>query len=580
MTTAYLYLEDKKYRLLSFDFSFNQRTGTNNKPTGIPKGGEIQVTVESSKDVTMLNWTVHNNMQKKGRIVILGRDGASIDFKVEFAQAYATMADYYYNSQSSEPMEYSITITPGILRFNGNNAVTYKNYWGNLTAFDEVIPNTYTSQEDQKEPRLLKGWWTSDSDGCNPISKANLGDYVYFHVQTKDIEIGQQINCQLWEYDHFFGIDYLNVDENKFPKHEINKTATVQEIDGDTIATAKLELKDSWTKMITDDNGDQLELYCNVSYKNLKKELPASRNDVLFVGFNKRTLYFKTPLATHNLPEFISYDGDPMLLMQFGKGLYGGKIKDKVLDAATKEANKAIKKIAFAKLKKGYMVDNFGKVYKGDRLIHEYKKVYSNSGKLFENLKKGKNFGYKHEGQPLKTTKGISQYDYFSTTGKRVTLLGMVKYIGNVLDIFSFTKTIGEDLDTNKPLPLDFGPLSPIADLAGVLVKDQKAEMDMELEADIQKEIDLAKLKGLDATRKAIDTWNHNEKYNWQLLPVSGKTANKLLQGEFSTFDELLNFQSDIIDDFDKNINILYRTIENRERGFPLDIIETLFINE
>ncbi len=29
----------------------------------------------------------------------------------------------------------------------------------------------------------------------------------------------------------------------------------------------------------------------------------------------------------------------------------------------------------------------------------------------------------------------------------------------------------------------------------------------MELEGDIQKEIDLAKLEGLDATRKAIDTW-------------------------------------------------------------------------
>ncbi|WP_010521215.1 type VI secretion system tube protein TssD [Aquimarina agarivorans] len=576
MINAYLYVDNKKYRLLNLFFNFNQSLGPNNKPWGITQGGQLQLTIPAAdKDLELLNWTIHSTMQKKGRIEIMARDGASIGFKMEFANAYATSATYIYHSDSPEPMNYTITVTAGILRINGDNDTIHKQTWDDGTAFNEQAP-LITSRKEEKEPKLIKGWWTSDSDGCNPITNANLGDSVYFHVQTKDIEIGQQINCQLWEYDHFFGVDYLNVDENKFPKHEINKTATVQEIDGDTIATAKLELKDSWTKMITDDNGDQLELYCNVSYKNLKKELPASRNDVLFVGFNKRTLYFKTPLATHNLPEFISYNGDPMLLMQFSKGLYAGEIKNKVLDAATEKANKAIKKIAFTKLEKGYMADNFGKVYKGDRLIHEYKKVYSNSGELFENLKKGKNFAYKHEGQALKTTKGISQYDYFSTTGKRVKLLGMVKNLGDIFDIFNLTKTVSEDLDTNKPLPLDFGPLSPIADLAGALIQEQKAEMDMELEADIQKEIDLAKLKGLDATRKAIDTWNHNKKYNWQLMTISSKTANKMLQGEFMTFEQLERF--DLNDTSKKFMQILYRITQHGNK--EVYIIESIFINE
>ena len=264
-----------------------------------------------------------------------------------------------------------------------------------------------------------------------------------------------------------------------------------------------------------------------------------------------------------------------MLLMEFGIGFLGTKSKDKALDLFAKKSNEQIKKIAFTKLKKGYMVDNQGKVYTGKRLIYEYKQIYTNSGEVFENVKQGKNFGYNH-GAGLKTTKGISQYDYFSKNGKRVNLLGMVKNIGNVFDIFNFITTAGEDLDTSAPLPLDFGPLSPIADLAGVLVQEQKAEMDQWLDEEVQTEIDIAKLQGLQATRKAINTWNHNKQFKWELLPISNETANKLLAGEFETMNNLLDYDSNI-ESFNNNITILYRTVKNENRKDYIDVIETLF---
>ncbi|WP_010522588.1 type VI secretion system tube protein TssD [Aquimarina agarivorans] len=191
MTNAYLYLEDKKYRLLDFAFGFSQRTGTNNKPAGVPMGGEIQVTVESSKDVTMLDWTVHNNMQKDGRIVIMGRDNASIDFKLEFANAYATMADYSYNSQSSEPMQYSITITPGILRFNGDNAIIYKNHWGDPTAFDK--PDYYVRDENEIEPIPNEGYFTTLSGDKISDDELEIGTEVYFVLKTQNA-VGKYID--------------------------------------------------------------------------------------------------------------------------------------------------------------------------------------------------------------------------------------------------------------------------------------------------------------------------------------------------------------------------------------------------
>ena len=147
-------------------------------------------------------------------------------------------------------------------------------------------------------------------------------------------------------------------------------------------------------------------------------------------------------------------------------------------------------------------------------------------------------------------------------------------------DIFSLTKNIDEDLDTSEPLPLDFGPLSPLFDLAGVLVKQQKAEMDMWLEETVQQEIDEAKLLGLAATRNAINSWNHNEEFDWALLPIYNTTANKLLAGEFETLNDLLDYESNIIDEFNKNITILYRTVKNENKETSVDVIETLFINE
>ncbi|MCF6351118.1 MAG: hypothetical protein L3J23_08855 [Flavobacteriaceae bacterium] len=101
----------------------------------------------------------------------------------------------------------------------------------------------------------------------------------------------------------------------------------------------------------------------------------------------------------------------------------------------------------------------------------------------------------------------------------------------------------------------------------------------MWLEEIVQEEIDQGKLKGLEATREAINTWNHNQEYNWQLLEVSNQTAHKLIQGEFKTLEELEEFSLKNETETTK-IEILYRKIINNNREENIYIIETIFINE
>lgn len=429
-------------------------------------------------------------------------------------------------------------------------------------------------------PEIIKGYWTSDKEGNEPLQKSKLGETAFFQIETKDINDGEKLELRLGEYDYAFWFDNLDPDDYEFPVEEVKKTITVK----DNKATVELFLEEIWEKVVKDDHdnwfqsNESIELYWEVSYKNRKKQLPQNTNDYLRVAQSDRTLYFKTPTLNHNLPEFISNGGDPMLLMEFGKGFVANKLIEKGLDIAKDKAQEQISNIVFAKLKKGHLVDNTGKVYTGKRLIYRYKEVYNNAGELFENVEKGKNFTYTYKGT-TRTTKGISQYDYFSKNGKRVTVLGVVKKLGKAFDIFNLVKTAGEDLDMSEPLPLDTGPLSPIFDLAGVLVQQQKAETDMWLEETIQEEIDLAKLQGLEATRKAINTWNHNKDFRWELMAISAETANKLLAGEFKTFDELEESAKQDIDR-PNDIKILYRKIYNDNKEDYVYVIETIFINE
>ncbi len=173
---------DKKYRLLNLFFNFSQSLGTNNKPRSIPMGGQLQLTIPAvDKDLELLNWTIHSTMQKKGRIEIMARDGGSIGFKMEFANAYATSATYIYHSDSSEPMNYTITVTAGILRINGDNSTIHKQTWDDGTAFDTPTP---VKVIEDNELQIIDCYYT-DLEG-NEVAEPSVGEEVYVVLHTEN----------------------------------------------------------------------------------------------------------------------------------------------------------------------------------------------------------------------------------------------------------------------------------------------------------------------------------------------------------------------------------------------------------
>ncbi|MFA9372122.1 MAG: hypothetical protein ACERIH_10470 [Labilibaculum antarcticum] len=158
-------------------------------------------------------------------------------------------------------------------------------------------------------------------------------------------------------------------------------------------------------------------------------------------------------------------------------------------------------------------------------------------------------------------------------------VLGLLKEAGHFLDFASLLSSAQDGFDTSKPLSIPMGPLSPINDLAGVLIQQYSGELDETIEMVVQDELAMAKEEGLKGVQRFVDGWGHIKDYAYRLEAISSETASKLLQGEFKTFEEYEEFYLSN-ESTENNVHILYRKVFNKNRKDHIYIIESIFINE
>ncbi len=440
-----------------------------------------------------------------------------------------------------------------------------------------VIDNEYGQVSTQEigfiSPELVSGWWSSDAEGNNKLVKAYLEETVYFHVETRGIKEGKELKLKLYDYDRFLFNDWINPDDDEFPDKEIHKTAKVNIVNGKYVASVKLELDPSWAIMIKQDAPPfkQIDLYWEVSCDELffSHDLPKFQTDYLRVRHSKRDLYIKTYDNTTQLPEMVSTNGGLVLLFNMAKGEVIGDVKDKIVNWA----EKTITKVALGKLEKGYLMSNTGTEYQvTSRVVN--KNIYTNDGTIIKDAKQAKNMG-----NGFYTTKGISQYDYYATQGVRVKILGVLKELGNIfdlLDLANFAREANEKgLDHSKPLSIPLGVLTPLNNLAGVIISDMVADIDETHEAVFQQELAKAKEEGLEAVERLVS----NNSFGYVCEPVRSNTAQKLIQGKYINYEELLEFDSSE-EARGEDVYILRKNMKHPLSLKDITIIETIFINE
>ena len=124
------------------------------------------------------------------------------------------------------------------------------------------------------------------------------------------------------------------------------------------------------------------------------------------------------------------------------------------------------------------------------------------------------------------------------------------------------------------------GPLSPINDLAGMLIQQYGSDIDEDLEMVFQQELAEAKSKGLSAVQSFVFENSNLRKGKYDLITISSEIASKLIMGEFKTFEKLKEYIQSSIAESNLNIHVLYRRVQNKNRGNKIYIIESFFIDE
>jgi len=458
----------------------------------------------------------------------------------------------------------------------------------------------------REEPEVaFSGCWTSDYEGMRNLEKdatkpiSNLGETVYFQLTvSNNIPIGTNITFKLWDEDYGDNLKWLLSDDDTFDGKKVYRNAVVREVNGTHKMTVKLFLNPKWYDDLVADLGrfknGCLDFYWTWEYNGKPW---TSNTNILNAYPSKTTLFIKPAYEGYGFPEIRTADGE---LIVFSAGIVATvepskeleKIMDTILDdiqnnvitdvreKMVKYSDKLRYSIAVNKLKKGYLVNNLGKIEFSKRLYT--KPVFDNSGQLYE-ITQAVNFGYRKEGK-LITTKGISQLDYFKQVGVRNALLKNVEkldYVLQALDLLSFAMDEKKvETITTMFAPLDF--------LNAVVYPSISKPIEEVWENIVVHDVEQAKDNGLRGIYKLVNSEDFNrEKYgDYQYIEINQDMLNKLLEGKYKTFEELKKNQillRETVDKYEYQESLLYtilyyKKIDNNIDK-PMTYIETIFIN-
>ncbi|MFA9372111.1 MAG: hypothetical protein ACERIH_10415 [Labilibaculum antarcticum] len=85
-----------------------------------------------------------------------------------------------------------------------------------------------------------------------------------------------------------------------------------------------------------------------------------------------------------------------------------------------------------------------------------------------------------------------------------------------------------DGFDTSKPLSIPMGPLSPINDLAGVLIQQYSGELDETIEMVVQDELAMAKEEGLKGVQSFVYNNSNSKKDKYDLMAISAEIVSEI----------------------------------------------------
>jgi hypothetical protein len=117
---------EKRVRVIECDFGFTQDIDSTGKPSGKPRGGTINLLIESTDDSELISWMFSHDERKNGTIKFLRRDNERPMKKVEFKDGICINYHESFRDHGEVPMTTALTISAKEINIG---SVSYKNKW-------------------------------------------------------------------------------------------------------------------------------------------------------------------------------------------------------------------------------------------------------------------------------------------------------------------------------------------------------------------------------------------------------------------------------------------------------------------
>jgi hypothetical protein len=121
-----LELDGNTYNILECKYKFTQPVDDTGKPNGIPVGGEIFITIESTGNAELLSWMLDHNQVKDGKIIFYRRDAMSKLQELSFEKAYCIEFSEHFDANNNMPLQIEMKLIAK--KFNVNGAVHEKQW--------------------------------------------------------------------------------------------------------------------------------------------------------------------------------------------------------------------------------------------------------------------------------------------------------------------------------------------------------------------------------------------------------------------------------------------------------------------
>ena len=119
-------------RVIDFSYSFNRDIDASGRPSGVVRGGTIQMTIESNKSAFLPTWmTLSQGKTKEGQIEIMDDTDDEKPIKtIKFADAYIVEYGENFSWQGGENMMESFMISAREITIEGDGGpAVYENEW-------------------------------------------------------------------------------------------------------------------------------------------------------------------------------------------------------------------------------------------------------------------------------------------------------------------------------------------------------------------------------------------------------------------------------------------------------------------